>query len=83
MVRGETTWVWNFGDGATATTRNPGPHTYKLPGTYTVKLTMTTPVGKDAVQHSYTVKAPPPPTDPPPPPSDAPTGPPASAAAPS
>jgi hypothetical protein len=46
--------------------RYPGTHAYKVPGTFTVKLTMTTPVGKDAVQHSYTVKAPPPPTEPPP-----------------
>ncbi len=34
------TWVWNFGDGATSTERNP-LHTYTAPGDYTVSLTVT------------------------------------------
>jgi PhoPQ-activated pathogenicity-related protein len=37
-------WLWDFGDGATATTPNP-VHTYLEPGTYSVRLTVTTTVG--------------------------------------
>ncbi|WP_300485170.1 PKD domain-containing protein [Flavobacterium sp.] len=33
-----TTYLWNFGDGATATIQNP-QHTYQANGTYTVSLT--------------------------------------------
>jgi PKD repeat protein len=32
-------WLWEFGDGATSTAQNPS-HTYRRPGTYTVKLTV-------------------------------------------
>jgi PKD repeat protein len=39
-----TAWLWEFGDGATATTRNPS-HTYANIGAYDVKLTVTTPTG--------------------------------------
>lgn len=35
-----TSWAWDFGDGSTATTKNPA-HTYTSAGTYTVKLTAT------------------------------------------
>ncbi len=35
-----TAWSWNFGDGGTATSRNP-QHLYKTVGTYTVTLTRT------------------------------------------
>ena len=34
-----TTWLWEFGDRQTSTVRNPA-HTYKRPGRYTVKLTV-------------------------------------------
>ncbi len=34
-----TSWSWNFGDGTTATVQSP-THTYALPGTYTVCLTV-------------------------------------------
>ena len=34
------TWLWTFGDGATATEQNP-LHVYLAPGTYTVSLTVT------------------------------------------
>ncbi|WP_167855236.1 GEVED domain-containing protein [Hymenobacter wooponensis] len=35
-----TTWLWNFGDGATSTLQNPS-HQYTTGGTYTVALTAT------------------------------------------
>jgi PKD repeat protein/uncharacterized protein YjdB len=35
-----TAWSWSFGDGATATTRNPA-HNYAAAGTYSVTLTVT------------------------------------------
>ncbi|WP_305856915.1 PKD domain-containing protein [Flavihumibacter rivuli] len=34
-------WAWEFGDGNTSTQQNP-VHTYTSPGSYTVKLTVTT-----------------------------------------
>jgi PKD repeat protein len=33
-----TTWIWDFGDGASSTEQHPS-HTYTAPGTYTVSLT--------------------------------------------
>jgi PKD repeat protein len=39
-----TGWQWDFGDGSSSTLRNP-VHTYIYPGTYTVTLTVTGPVG--------------------------------------
>jgi PGF-pre-PGF domain-containing protein len=41
-----TAWNWTFGDGATSTNRNP-THTYPLPGTYTVNLTVSNARGSD------------------------------------
>ncbi|MFP4501199.1 MAG: PhoPQ-activated protein PqaA family protein [Candidatus Hydrogenedentota bacterium] len=35
------TWSWEFGDGETSTAQDPA-HTYSAPGTYTVRLTVTT-----------------------------------------
>lgn len=35
-----TQWYWQFGDGGTATTKNPNHH-YQYPGTYNVTLTAT------------------------------------------
>jgi len=35
-----TSWLWNFGDGATSTLQNP-THSYTTPGAYTVQLTVT------------------------------------------
>ena len=48
-LTGTATWHWDFGDGTTLTTTNPGGpypdtslnHTYTRPGTYTVQLTTT------------------------------------------
>jgi PKD repeat protein len=37
-------WLWEFGDGATSTERNPS-HTYNAQGNYTVRLTVRTSVG--------------------------------------
>ena len=42
-------WAWDFGDGNTSTATNPS-HTYATPGTYNVKLTVTsTPCTKDTI----------------------------------
>lgn len=46
-------WLWNFGDGNTSTQQNP-THTYANPGTYTVTLTTTNPLGTDTeIKTSY------------------------------
>jgi len=42
---GVTAWSWNFGDGGTASVKNPS-HTYQTAGTYDVTLTVTGPGGK-------------------------------------
>ena len=42
-----TSWNWEFGDGATSTLQNP-VHTYSTPGTYDVKLTVTSSGGSDS-----------------------------------
>jgi trimeric autotransporter adhesin len=39
-----TTWSWDFGDGGTSTQKNPS-HTYAVPGTYAVTLTVTDALG--------------------------------------
>ncbi|UYZ63685.1 GEVED domain-containing protein [Hymenobacter weizhouensis] len=41
-----TSWLWNFGDGATSTQQNPS-HTYTTAGTYTVTLTATNSQGSN------------------------------------
>jgi PKD repeat protein len=51
---GPTSWAWNFGDGATATTQNP-THTYTAPGTYNVSLVATNATGSDTATGSITV----------------------------
>lgn len=43
-----TGWQWDFGDGSQDFTPNPA-HVYPLPGTYTVTLTVTGPVGTDTM----------------------------------
>lgn len=40
LAAGTMQYAWDFGDGATATTRDAA-HSYALPGTYTVTLTVT------------------------------------------
>jgi len=41
-----TARLWTFGDGGTSTAQNPS-HTYIVPGTYSVSLTVTNAVGSD------------------------------------
>ena len=41
-VYGPETYAWDFGDGNTSSSANPGSHTYASIGTYTVKLTVST-----------------------------------------
>ncbi len=48
-------WDWTFGDGGTSTSATPS-HTYSLPGTYTVSLTVKDDAGlTDATSHTVTV----------------------------
>ena len=46
-----TQWLWDFGDGNTATTQNPS-HTYSTSGTYTVTLTVTNSLGSNNITYS-------------------------------
>jgi len=46
-----TSYAWNFGDGATSNTQNPG-HTYSANGTYTVTLTLN---GSTTLTHAVTI----------------------------
>jgi hypothetical protein len=46
-------WLWDFGDGRTSTRQNPS-HVYTRPGVYTVKLTVSGPMGEDTeVKENY------------------------------
>ncbi len=45
---GPTSWLWNFGDGGTATVKNPA-HSYAANGTYTVSLTATNAYGNNTM----------------------------------
>ncbi|MFZ4522051.1 MAG: PKD domain-containing protein [Bacteroidales bacterium] len=52
-------WLWNFGDGYTATTQNP-THLYATPGLFTVTLTVgTTQTCGATTSHQVWVKVPP------------------------
>ena len=58
-------WQWNFGDGGSASERNP-THTYGSPGQYQVLLTVTDNDGAaDSRSHQAEPSAPPPPPPPP------------------
>jgi len=37
LSSGASSWLWNFGDGATSTAQNPS-HQYQAPGSYDVTL---------------------------------------------
>ena len=52
-----TSWLWNFGDGATSTERNP-VHTYTSTGTFTVTLTVSNAAGSDQLVQTITVSEP-------------------------
>jgi len=52
-----TTWLWDFGDGATSTAYEPY-HTYTSIGTYIVKLTNTTACGTASASNNCVVKGP-------------------------
>jgi len=43
-----TSWLWTFGDGGTATSKNPS-HLYTTVGTYTITLTATNSVGSNTL----------------------------------
>ncbi len=49
-----TSWLWDFGDGATSTFRNPA-HQYSAAGSYTVTLTVRNSVGTDTTSQVVTV----------------------------
>jgi PKD repeat protein len=49
-----TSWLWNFGDGATSTSKNP-THIYSAPGTYGVVLTVTGDSGSQSSSKSINV----------------------------
>ncbi|HWB62873.1 MAG TPA: PKD domain-containing protein [Chitinophagales bacterium] len=46
-----TSWLWNFGDGATSAAQNPS-HTYTTNGYYTVSLTATNAYGSNTATHT-------------------------------
>ena len=53
-----TSWLWDFGDSNTSTSRNPS-HTYTSAGTYTVKLTATNIAGSNQIiKTNYIATAP-------------------------
>ena len=52
-----TSWLWNFGDGATSTARNPS-HTYTSSNSYTATLHATNSSGTSSVSHSIAVNNP-------------------------
>jgi PKD repeat protein len=54
-----TSWAWDFGDGSTASVRNPS-HAFARDGTYTVRLTATNVGGSTSAVQRITVSAPPP-----------------------
>jgi PKD repeat protein len=49
-----TSYLWDFGDGATSTEQNPS-HTYMTGGSCTVKLTMTSPGGSGSMEKTISV----------------------------
>ena len=54
-------WYWDFGDGSVSTDRNPPPHQYPAPGSYTVKFAITNSSGcaYDTLVKKITLGSPP------------------------
>jgi gliding motility-associated-like protein len=54
-------WHWDFGDGSFSTERNPPPHQYPAPGSYTVKFAIANPSGcsYDTLVKKITLGSPP------------------------
>ncbi len=50
-------WSWNFGDGTSSNSVNP-VHSYTVPGTYTVILTVSNPLGMDSDTLTVTYNGP-------------------------
>lgn len=46
-----SSWLWDFGDGATSSERNPA-HAYASPGVYTVELRAANGMGSDVIQQA-------------------------------
>jgi PKD repeat protein len=49
-----SSYLWNFGDGTTSTSRNPS-HTYTNPGTYIITLTVSNAQGSESEQDSIRI----------------------------
>ena len=66
----DLTFIWDFGDGASSTERNP-IHTYQEDGLYNVSLTSINSAGSNTITDIVDISEPsPPPPPPPPPPND-------------
>lgn len=52
-----TSWSWDFGDGTTSTETSP-LHTFRIAGTYTVKLTVTGPGGSNTMTRTGYITVP-------------------------
>ncbi len=72
-------FFWDFGDGTTSNSENPGFHKYSQPENYTITLTVTDPIGASGNAHEYvqvlnraTISAPAPMRPPLPPPPEPP-----------
>ena len=50
-----TRYFWSFGDGSSSSAQNPGSHVYRMPGFYTITLTVTGPGGTDSETTRITV----------------------------
>jgi PKD repeat protein len=51
-----TSWLWDFGDGTTSNVASPS-HTYAVPGTYSVSLTVTNAQGSSSTSSTVTATA--------------------------
>lgn len=57
-----TGWLWDFGDGSTSIAQAPPAHSYALPGSYSVTLTVTSAAGcTSTVQNNHLITVVPPP----------------------